>query len=548
LPIRDLFVIALGLTASCVAQASAVMAQARPDPATQRAAASNQAVMRPMVFYDAHGDANACGTGCSEWIAAEGKIEKGTADRLQELLAQLKGTRPPIFFQSPGGSVTGSMLLGELIRARKLTVSVGRTVPLNCDRGPANQNSCETEIRADHPMEAELDAAGAMCNSACVYALAGGFVRLIPPWITLGIHDVGFDPATTRIRHPSAMALEAAKAATDTHLRSYIRRMGIDDGLLTEAFATPFTSLGRLSRDDAARFGLDRREFGETAWQFADKPQPTIRKTFFARSSDSNRHYVNALVSVSCVPWLGAKVFAVFARERLSSDTEIVIGPPTISLRVTGQDIRLDRKTSAKIYLWSTPLQFKTFEAVSDDAVMVLSGTGLAYQNGSAGDITLAMTGFSAAYAKLQKTCAEQIEQAQTAQTAGGMPQFPAALQSPPGTSTPPPLRSNPLSIGASRYAVDATLGAPTELVGTTALYGYVSSSGEGKVMAGYFDRSGRLQRFARYVLKDGKVFDEISQSDLSEGKELLPVRHLLADPSSLIGSGRPIVLPDRSQ
>lgn len=502
--------------------------------------------MHPMVFYDAHGNANACGPGCSEWIAADGKIEKGTADRLQELLAQLKGTRPPIFFQSPGGSVTGSMLLGELIRAQKLTVSVGRTVPLNCDRDPASQNSCEAEIRAGHPIAAELDPAGAMCNSACVYALAGGFIRLIPPWITLGIHDVGFDPATTRIRHPSAMALEAAKAATDTYLRSYVRRMGIDDGLLTEAFATPFTSLDRLSRDDAARFGLDRREFGETTWQFVQTPRPTIRKTFFARGSDGNHRYVNALMSVSCIPWLGAKAFAAFARERLSSDTETVIGPPAISLRVNGQDIRLDRKTRAKIYLWSTPLQFKALEGVSDDAAMLLSGTGLGYREGSTSDITLTMTGFPAAYTKLQKTCAEQIEQARAAQAAGGMPQFSASLQSPASTSAPPPLRSDPLRIGASRYAVDATLGAPAEVVGTTALYGYASSSGESKVMAGYFDKSGRLQRFARYVLKDGKVFDEISQSDLSEGKELVPVRHLLADPSSLIGSGRPIVLPDR--
>ncbi len=502
--------------------------------------------MRPMEFYDAHGDANACGPGCSEWIAAEGKIEKGTADRLQDLLGQLKGTRPPIFFQSPGGSVTGSMLLGELIRAQKLTVSVGRTVPLDCGPDPASQNSCAAEIRAGHPMEAELDATGAMCNSACVYALAGGFIRLIPPWVTLGIHDVGFDPATTRIRHPSAMVLEAAKAATDTYLRSYIRRMGIDGGLLTEAFATPFTSLERLSRDDAARYGLDRREFGETPWQFVDKPQPTIRKTFFARGFESNHRYVNALVSVSCVPWLGAKAFAVFARERLSSDTATVIGQPTISLRVNGRDIRLDRKAPAKIYLWSTPLQFKALEGISDDGSMLLSGTGLGYQEGSAGDLTLAMTGFSAAYAKLQKVCAEQIGQAQTAQTAGGMPQFPVSLQSPASTSAPPPLRSKPLGIGASRYAVDATLGAPTEVVGTTALYGYASPSGESKVMAAYFDKSGRLQRFARFVLKDGKVFDEIGQIDLSEGKELVPVRHMLTDPSSLIGSGRPIVLPDR--
>lgn len=103
-----------------------------------------------------------------------------------------------------------------------------------------------------------------------------------------------------------------------------------------------------------------------------------------------------------------------------------------------------------------------------------------------------------------------------------------------------PPLRSNPLSVGASRIAVDATLGAPTKMVGTTALYGYGSSDGEHKIIAAYFDRSGHLQHFARYVLKDGKVFDEISQTELSKGQELTRVRDLLADRNT----GRPAALP----
>jgi len=139
-PIRHLFAIALALIAWCAAQAPAVMAQTGPGPATKPPAAPDPAATRPMVFYDAHGEANACGPGCSEWIAAEGKIDRDTADRLQQLLGQIKGARPPIFFHSPGGSVTGSISLGELIRARKLTVSVGHTVPLNCDREPKSQH------------------------------------------------------------------------------------------------------------------------------------------------------------------------------------------------------------------------------------------------------------------------------------------------------------------------------------------------------------------------------------------------------------------------
>jgi hypothetical protein len=84
-------------------------------------------LMHPMVFYDAHGNPDACGPGCSEWIAAEGQIDNDSANRL---LRQLNGARLPIFFHSPGGRVISSMALGRLIRARQLTVSVGHTVPL----------------------------------------------------------------------------------------------------------------------------------------------------------------------------------------------------------------------------------------------------------------------------------------------------------------------------------------------------------------------------------------------------------------------------------
>jgi hypothetical protein len=91
-----------------------------------------------------------------------------------------------------------------------------------------------------------------------------------------------------------------------------------------------------------------------------------------------------------------------------------------------------------------------------------------------------------------------------------------------------PPLQSLPLNPGVKRTVVDSALGAPTRTVGTTALYSYMSSASGRKVMAGYFDKTNVLQRFARYTLKDGKVFDELSQTELSQGDELSAVRSLL--------------------
>ncbi len=42
-----------------------------------------------IVFYVAKGDSNACGLGCDQWIAADGKIDTGAPERLRRMLAKL---------------------------------------------------------------------------------------------------------------------------------------------------------------------------------------------------------------------------------------------------------------------------------------------------------------------------------------------------------------------------------------------------------------------------------------------------------------------------
>jgi hypothetical protein len=158
-----------------------------------------------IVFYVARGDANACGHGCDAWIAAEGTIDLDAAYRLRTLLTKLGHRKLPIFFHSPGGSVNGSLDLGRLIRERKLDVSVARTIPRDCERDKLFEKPCETLKRSGQELEAEFDQVVAMCNSACVLALAGGVTRLVPPWVRLGIHDIGLDRSKkTRSAPPSS--------------------------------------------------------------------------------------------------------------------------------------------------------------------------------------------------------------------------------------------------------------------------------------------------------------------------------------------------------
>jgi hypothetical protein len=291
--------------------------------------------MADIEFYLARGEADTCGRGCNEWIAAEGKIDAGAAPRLRQLLAKLGRRRPPIYFHSPGGSVAGALELGRLIRNQKLEVSVAHTIPLGCDRDKPLEESCEAQKRSGQELESEFDQSLVMCNSSCVWAVAGGAVRVIPPGVKLGIHDVGLDPAK---KLPRGASLVEAKKVTHAHIREYLRDMGIDEALFTAAIAVPYESSRFLERDELVRFGIDRREFGETVWQFVDKPTPAMRKRFFARTNSDQIPYLDGVVSLDC--GAGPAIRLVVAREHIASEPS-GRGPRAVSISVNGQRIDL---------------------------------------------------------------------------------------------------------------------------------------------------------------------------------------------------------------
>jgi hypothetical protein len=60
----------------------------------------------PLIFVIVTGEPNACGRGCTEWIAGEGRFDEGAAQRFRELLAALPKRDMPIFFNSDGGLVS----------------------------------------------------------------------------------------------------------------------------------------------------------------------------------------------------------------------------------------------------------------------------------------------------------------------------------------------------------------------------------------------------------------------------------------------------------
>jgi hypothetical protein len=388
---------------SVCAIGSAAVAQKLPEPTRTDPAAPNAAQTTPIEFYLAHGDADACGPGCSEWIAAEGKIDVGAADRFRQLLRKLGDRRPPVYFHSPGGKVNDAMELGRLFRDKKFEVSVGYTVPLGCGSDKQAANSCEARKRAGQAVEAEISPTIYECNSSCVYALAGGAVRLVPPWVKLGIHDLGVEPNSSL---PRGVSLTMVMQLSHARLRNYLRAMGMDDALFSAAVATPFETVRLVQRDEIVRFGMDRREFGETAWRFSDAPAPKIRKPFFVRTDGDQPHYVDGVIEVGCNA--GGGMYLALARQQLASDTEASgTGSPVASIVVNGKKVGLIRVASTNLYVRAAWPAVNMLDTFGDGATIELPGSELGRKE--LGNVTLTLDGFSAAYAKLRPRCPGQM-------------------------------------------------------------------------------------------------------------------------------------------
>ena len=220
----------------------------------------------------------------------------------------------------------------------------------------------------------------------------------MPPWVKLGIHDIGVDPNSSV---PRGVSLTTVMRLSHARVRNYLRAMGIDDALFAAAVATPFESVKLVQRDDIVRFGIDRREFGESVWRFFDEAVPKIRKLFFVRTDGDQPHYVDAVIEFGCN---AGGMYLALARQQLGSDPDSSgAGSPATTVAVNGKQVIVNRVASASFYVRSGRVAMNTLDTAGDGATIDVPGSELGRKD--LGNVTLSMAGASVAYAKLRPHC-----------------------------------------------------------------------------------------------------------------------------------------------
>src|SRR5690349_12128146 len=199
--------------------ASAASAQA-PRPAVGGIGSPPDA----MIFYVAHGAADACGPGCADWIAAEGTVQWDTHKRLINILERHPGEKLPVIIHVWGESnLNVATTLGRILRDRGIDTTIGATEVEACQGKPDAE--CFALKRPGGPLAAKLKPQVEPCDLTCVLMLAGGARRSLPAGTKVIVSGM-----LLRNRLAPNVSQEARDTLPERYgelFRKYLRDMGV---------------------------------------------------------------------------------------------------------------------------------------------------------------------------------------------------------------------------------------------------------------------------------------------------------------------------------
>lgn len=430
---RRVFIVIAALSLCATAQAHERARGERPDrPASaakvadkpeKKAGPEKKEPAAPMVFFVAKGEPDLCGAGCSEWIAADGRIDGSTPGQLRALLGRLGKRKLPIYFQSPGGDVQAAFAIGRMMRARGMTAGVGRTIPQGCDPAQSREPACDKLKRSGRELPAELRTASASCSSACVYALIGAKVREVAPGASLGIHNIAVTRTMIRKnREGKIVAISSTKLTGDADviregngkIARYAAEMDLSRALVDAAAAVPNDKMRFMTRDEIARFGIDRRVFAESRWTVQEqKPGTFFVGKLMAEakendaSDDGSKHYRAMQVLLLC--GRAGFINVAFARELDQFDK---LAFATIAAR--GSEVRLSpsRARSAPklngvdMEVWLAPVPRSFFDSAAlGDSIDLIEASAVAVPNAPPRRITISTAGLASSVSSFSQGC-----------------------------------------------------------------------------------------------------------------------------------------------
>lgn len=364
---------------------------------------------RPIVFFVAKGAADACGRGCSEWIAAVGTFDSGATQRFRDFIEKLNGRDLPIFFHSRGGRIKAAVEIGYILRTRGMTAGIGKTEAKKCRVFDNKDAACQKLIDAAQSVDARLMTSEGQSHSACVEAFAGGSTRLVASRARIGVHAPHiapeFFPGELRLPKPRSIVIPDAekRALVDQMSRHYLIGMGIDPRLHELASQTSPKRIYVLGRDEVARFGLEtRNENFETPWAAFSFPNQRVlvMKSITRRAPSEPAEYLTLRVQFSCQS--DGRAFLLYRRDlarepdKSKTDISLAFGAGEFAFRSGSQEPRVETG-----FYFLRDADALTTMATAKTMTVIEKKPG----DGPAIETKLSTAGLEAALGEFQKRC-----------------------------------------------------------------------------------------------------------------------------------------------
>jgi hypothetical protein len=242
---------------------------------------------------------------CAPTILAQGEITDKTAEKLATFVANARRLPPDdsgqlapyvrVCFDSPGGSLSGGVRLGEVIRNMKLDTCV-------------EPSYAEVDIRA--ATGKGLYVPDVICASACVFAFSGGINRTILKGSAIGVHQ--FYASAGQIG-------DGATQVAVVWLADYLARGGVKRELLDVGSLVPAKKVYWLSEKQILQLNLDNSDQHLNPWQVRATPEGRI----VAWVSQPRSSADSANVTTIAVAKVGSEAILVIQEElhaRFASD------------------------------------------------------------------------------------------------------------------------------------------------------------------------------------------------------------------------------------
>jgi hypothetical protein len=192
-------------------------------------------------------------------------------------------------------------------------------------------------------------------------------------------------------------------------LAHYVADMGVSRALVEAAMTVAYDKIRFVSRDEIARFGIDRREFHESRWMTDEQSsgKASVVKFFVEAKAGEPKQYRTTLIRLSCTA--EKRILVQMGRELASSDK-----PVSMAFTAQTRDFVLppDRRKPAQgsngleveHRFASVPAAF-FLEAAFSDTIDLTEAPDISALDKPPHRLRLSTAGLVASFAALNQTC-----------------------------------------------------------------------------------------------------------------------------------------------